>query len=614
MKRFVVPVLSLVFFVLALGAQVPYQRTQQPQPPKPEDVQKNLVLVEKPQTVPDTIKTGFETITAKDALAMLTYLSSDLMEGRETATRGYQLASEYAASLFALWKLKPAGDTPGMGGMFRMGVFGGGRRSQPQAAPEKGYLQEMALKEVTDSATDVSVEIKTGGLTRTRAFRSGVDYMGMYASADSLSAPVVFAGYGIVEKDIAWDDFKNLDVKGKIVMVLTDAPGKDNPNSPFNQKKELKDKYFPAGPAMFMRRMGGFNKTQEIGKLGAVAILQVQSTLKDSDMFKNLAGPRRVDDEKPIINEPRRQMSLPGVSQRMPWEGSPVITITHEMADAILQGVGQKVEDLKLKIDTTLKPASLELPGTRLNIATTSKTALVRSANVVGYIEGSDPKLKDEVVVVGAHLDHLGKRGDYIYNGADDNGSGSVGVMTLARAFAENPAKPKRTVVFALWTGEEEGLLGSRYYVMNPPFPMDKTVAYLNMDMISRPYTEENLNMMARMMNIPTDGEAFKKVKVANFLPVSFSAGAGIAEVIRNADQYVGLDLYLRESGGGMDRGMGGSDHSSFASAKVPWVFVITSMHEDYHQTSDSVDKVNGDMMAKIARLIYLSAYAVADK
>jgi hypothetical protein len=611
MKKTVMSVLLIVFLTFALGGQTP----QQPQQPKPEDIQKNLVLVEKPQNVPDKMKTGFESITAKDSITLLTYLASDLMEGRETATRGYQLASEYAASLFALWKLRPAGDLAGMGRTGRFGFMGGGPEAQRPAPPEKSYLQGLALKETTDSSTDIDVEIKTGGLTRTRSFQSGMDYMGLFAAPDSMSAPVVFVGYGIIEKDIAWDEFKNLDVKGKIVMVLSEAPGKDNPNSPFQQKKELKEKYFPAAPMMFARRgPGGFNKTQEISKLGAAAILQVQASLKDSDLYKSLAGPRPVNDERPIISEPRRQMSLPGVTQRMPWEGSPVITITHDMANAILQGTGQKIEDLQKKIDTTLKPASMELPGTRLNIVTTSKSALVRSTNVVCYIEGSDPKLKDEVVIVGAHLDHLGKRGDYIFNGADDNGSGSVGVMDLARAFATNPEKPKRTVVFALWTGEEEGLLGSRYYVLNPAFPIDKTIAYFNMDMISRPYTEQNLSRMARMMNIPLDNEFFKKIKVANFLPVSFSAGAGLGDAIKSVDQYVGLDLYLREAGETMDRGMGGSDHSSFASAKVPWVFVITSMHEDYHQTSDSVEKVSGDMMAKIARLIYLAAYSIADK
>jgi len=218
------------------------------------------------------------------------------------------------------------------------------------------------------------------------------------------------------------------------------------------------------------------------------------------------------------------------------------------------------------------------------------------------------------VVVVGAHLDHLGANGPYVYNGADDNGSGSIGVLNVARAFVTNPEKPKRTIVFCLWTGEEKGLLGSRYYVMNPVYPLDKTVAYFNMDMISRPYTETNLTRMARMMNLPVENELFKKIKPENFLPVSFSAGAGIGEVVRNVDQYVGLDLYLRESGEGMDRGMGGSDHASFAFAKIPWVFVITSMHEDYHQTGDSTDKANGEMIEKVSRLAYLTTYALADK
>jgi hypothetical protein len=612
MKKSALSVLVVFFLVFSLSAQAPQPQAQQP---KPEDIQKNIVLVEKPQTVPDRMKTGFEAITSKDSITLLTYLSSDLMEGRETATRGYQLAAEYAASLFQLWQLKPAGDQPSMGRMGMMMMMARGRGQAGAAPRERSYIQEFALKELTESTSEIGLEVKQGGLIRTQTFQPNVDYTGMFTGSDSFSAPVVFAGYGIVEKGIAWDEFKNLDVKGKIVLILSEAPGKDNPESPFQKNKELKEKYFPAAPAMFARRGGGgFNKTQEIAKLGAVAILQVRNTGKDSDMFNAMAGPRRINDERPIINEPRRRMMIPGASQRMPWESSPVINITREMANAVLEASGQTIDDLKQKIETASKPASMELPGTRLTVTTSAKAELIRSQNVLAYIEGSDPKLKDEVVVVGAHLDHLGKRGDYIFNGADDNGSGSVGVISLARAFAMNPERPKRTVVFALWTGEEEGLLGSRYYVMNPPFPIDKTIAYFNMDMISRPYDESTLPRMARMMNIPVDNELFKKIKVANFLPVSFSAGAGLAETIRNANQYVGLDLYLRESEGGMDRGMGGSDHESFAPVKIPWVFVITSMHEDYHQTSDSVEKVSGEMMEKISRLAYLTTFALADK
>jgi Peptidase family M28 len=605
MKRPVLAVLIVFGLFLGLSAQTP-----PPQQPKPEDIQKNLVQVEQTQPVADKLKPGFDTITAKDSITMLSYISSDLMEGRETTTRGYRLAAEYAASLMALWKLQPGGDQPMMD---RMMMFRFGPEQAPRTPPGRSYLQEFAMKETTDSTTAIDLDLKIGALNKMRTFQSGVDFSAMMSGTDSFTAPVVFAGYGISEQKAAYDDFKNLDVKGKVVLILTEAPGKDNPNSPFQKDKDLKEKYAPVSPMMFMRRGGGFSKTQEITKLGAVAILQVDSSTKDSAMVNGWGRPRPVSDERPIIDRPRRRLMLPGVTQRMPWEGSPVITITREMADAILEGSGQKIDDLKQKIDTTLKPASMELPGIRLSIRTTATTNLVTCRNVIGYIEGSDPNLKNEVVVIGAHLDHLGMSGAYIFNGADDNGSGSVGVLDLARAYASNPEKPKRTIVFCLWTGEEEGLLGSRYYVQNPLYPIDKTAAYFNMDMISRPYTQENLGRMARMMQLPVDNDVFKKIKVENFLPVSFSAGAGFADVLRNVDQYVGLDLYLRESGEN-ERGMGGSDHSSFGFVKVPWLFVITSIHEDYHQTSDSVEKASGEMIEKVSRLAYLTTYTLADK
>lgn len=603
MKKSIISILVIFTLVFALKAQAPQQ-------PKPEDILKNLCLVEKPQIPPEKMKTGFELITAKDSITMLSYISSDLMEGRETATRGYQLASNYASSLLSLWKLKPAGDAPGMGRMMMRGMGAEARQLPPQ---EKSYLQELVLKEISDVSGQLMLEIKKGALSKTRLFQSGLDFTSVPSTAETLEAPVVFAGYGITEKEIGYDDFKNLDVKGKIVLIISEAPGKDNPNSPF-QKKELKDKYFPAAAFGPFARGGGFSKTREIAKLGVAAILQVQNSVKDADMYKSLTGPRRVSDERPIINRPRRRLSIPGGGAQMPGEASTVITITREMANAILEGAGLKIEDLQKKIEDTFKPASMELPGTKLTVSTTAKAALVRSANVLAYIEGSDPALKNEFVVVGAHLDHLGKWEDYVFNGADDNGSGSVGVLNLARAFMANPERPKRSILFCLWTGEEEGLLGSRYYVQNPVFPMEKTVAYVNMDMISRPYDEQGINRMSRMLNVSSTQELLKKIKPANFLPVSFSAGAGLGDILKNADQSVGMDLLLREASGELGRGMGGSDHSSFASVKIPWVFLMASMTDDYHQTSDSVDKVSGETIEKISRLAYLTAFALADK
>ena len=607
MKKYVPSALLVFFLAFALGAQTP----QPPQQPKPEDIQKNLVLVEKPQVVPGKLKLGLESITAKDSVAMLTFVASDLLEGRETATRGYQLAAEYSSSLFSLWKLKPAGDLPGQGRFQMMRRMSPEER--PSTPPERSYFQEFALKEMTDASTLISLEVKTGAASKTRTFQSGTDFMSMSSTAGSIAAPVVFVGYGIAEKEIGWDDFKNLDVKGKVVLLISEAPGKDDPKSPF-QKKELKEKYFPAGGRfMTFGPGGGFSKTQEIAKLGAAAILQVQNSVKDADIFKGLATPRRASDDRPIIDKPRRRLMIPGTAPEMPWESSPVITITRDMANAILEGTGQKIDDLKKKIETTYKPASLDIPATKLTLETTAKTALVRGVNVLAYLEGSDPKLKDEFVVIGAHLDHLGKWEDYVFNGADDNGSGSIGVLDLAKAFVTNPEKPKRSILFCLWTGEEEGLLGSRYYVQNPAFPLDKTVAYINLDMISRSYDERSLGRMARMFNMPGGDELIKKIHPANFITAQFSAGSGNGEVVRNADQYVGLDVFLREAGA-QERGGGGSDHSSFASAKIPYVYYMAGMTDDYHQTSDSVDKVSGEMIEKVTRLTFLTAFTLADK
>jgi hypothetical protein len=600
MKKALSSLLIVLLTAFVLGAQ-------QAQPPKTEDILKNMVLVDKTEPVPDKMKPGFESITAQDSLALLTYISSDLMEGRETATRGIQLAAEYAASLFKLWKVTPAGDLP-VAPRSMAAMFGG---TLP-ASPVKGYLQEFAMKDLTDVQGRLTLELRQGATVKTRAFESGIEYQSMSSTPESLSAPVVFAGYGIAEKTAGWDELKGLDIKGKIVLVLSEAPGRNDPKSPF-QAKELKEKYFPPDGPFALRMRGGFNKAREIAKLGPLAVLQVQASAKDADLFKSMAGGRPVDDARPIINESHRRLLIPGAGDRMPWESSPVITITREMADAILENSGTKIDDLQKKIEATYKPASMALPGTTVTLSTTAKTALVRCRNVVGYVEGSDPVLKNEVVVIGAHYDHLGKRGDYVFNGADDNGSGSVGVMNLARAFAENPVKPKRTIVFCLWTGEEEGLLGSRYYVRNPAFPIDKTVAYLNLDMISRPYDDKTIVRMSRMFNYPAGPELMKNIKPADFLPISFTAGAGLGDVFRDADRYIGLSLFLRESTSN-EHGGGGSDNSSFAAAKVPWAFCIAAMTEDYHQTSDSVEKASGDLMEKISRLVYVAAFTIADR
>jgi hypothetical protein len=615
MKKFVLILVVIILAFLMIGAQAPPAQTP---PAKPEDFAKNLVRVEKPEAVPESMKTGFETIAAKDSLAMLSFIASDLMEGRETGTRGFQLAAEYTASLLGLWKIKPLGDVPSRA--FTLAQFLSG--ATPPAPPDKGFLQEFALQEITETSSRMSLEVRKGDSVRTQPFQSGKDYQGLPTTGETISSPVVFAGYGISEKDIGYDDFKNLDVKGKIVLILSDAPGRDNPESPFQRNKALKDKYFPARPAggIVITRAGDrFNKVSEVRKRQPAAILQVTNPgivsgmSQDAAWFRSQLPPKGVNDEQPIVNKPYRRTILPGVANQLAGSAAPLITITRQTAEALLEASGQTLEDLKKKIETTWKPASLELPGTKLTIESTVKSQLVRGINVVGAIEGSDPALKDEIVVVGAHLDHTGRWEDYIYNGADDNGSGSVGVLNLARAFSANAQKPKRTIVFCLWGGEEKGLLGSRYFVQNSPYSKARIVAYLNMDMISRPYDEKSLGFAGRMMDFAVGPDFLKLVKPANFMPILFSAGSGLGDIVREADRYIGLDLYLREATeSGL--GFGSSDHASFHEAKIPWLLSISAVTQDLHQTSDSVDKVSGELIEKVSKLMYAIAFQLTQK
>ncbi|MDH4271831.1 MAG: M28 family peptidase, partial [Candidatus Aminicenantes bacterium] len=481
------PVFLLV--VLAIFTNGSWVSGSQTPPAKPEDPAKNLVLVEKPEAPPEPLAPGFNAISARDSLAMLSFLASDLLEGRETGTRGFQLAAEYAASLLGLWHITPLGDIPPRS--LGLAQLLSGQTSPPRPA-EKSFFQEFAIQEITETSNRISLEVRTGGHARTLSFQPGQAYSGFSPSrAQTMSSPVVFAGYGISEKGIGYDDFKAVDVEGKIILILSGAPGRDNPESPFQRNQALKDKYFPRPPSgqnPFAPPAGRFNKISEIQKRRPAAILQVVSPGQDPAFFRRQLSPKSVVDEQPIIKKISHRMLLPGVPDPTVDSPIPLIAITHDMADGLLEVSGQTVDGLRKKIESTGKSASMEVSGTTLTIESTVKSRFIRGINVVGAVEGSDPVLKEEVVVVGAHLDHTGRWEDYVYNGADDNGSGSVGVLNLARAFSAGAQKPKRTVVFCLWCGEEKGVLGSRFFLQNPPLPKARIIAYLNMDMISRPF------------------------------------------------------------------------------------------------------------------------------
>jgi Zn-dependent M28 family amino/carboxypeptidase len=281
------------------------------------------------------------------------------------------------------------------------------------------------------------------------------------------------------------------------------------------------------------------------------------------------------------------------------------------MADHLLGYYGRSVQATKDKMDQDLKSRSMPLKGLRFTLHYTSETRLTQSPNVLAYLPGSDPKLKDEYVVIGAHLDHLGQLGDYIFNGADDNGSGSVGVLLIARAFARNTIKPRRSILFALWTGEEHGLLGSLYYIRHPFVPLKKTVANITMDMIGRIHTEKRFRGTFRRLSKNLTDQQKKLLTPGRYMPISLDGGyPALYDTLKKANRYVGLSLYLRKS----STPWGGSDHAPFGIKKIPWLVALSAFHDDYHKPSDSLRRIVTRRMEQVSRLLYLTAFALADE
>jgi len=356
MKKRFLPVVRLAL-VLVLTTSSFLLAQMPPQQMKPEEVKRALSLVSEPQPVPDKYRVGFDSIKPVDVLSMLGYISSDWMEGRDTGSRGFDAAADYVVSLFKTWGIKPGGGPARMNvGRLRAMAARGDFSNQPL---ERSYFQEFSLKEISDQKTSLTIEVARGGSLKSRTFQSGVDFMSMSSSEGRTEGPVVFVGYGIKEPSIGWDELKGLNLKDKVVVVISEAPGKDDPKSPFNQKKELKDKYFPQAQAFqmmaMMRGRGGqrFNKLDEIYKQQPAAVFIVQNAAKDSDIYNSLSTDQNAlpPDDRPIINMPRKRLVIPGARDMMTGMmgggSATTVNITREMANLLLEIVERLWTNLK---------------------------------------------------------------------------------------------------------------------------------------------------------------------------------------------------------------------------------------------------------------------------
>ncbi len=492
------------------------------------------------------------TITSADLKAHVELLASDAYGGRRTLADGGNKAADYLASQFKSFGLRPL---PG----------------------QSGFKVPYTLHRFKFSADGNRLSILGGKALRKQTI--GVDFIpfNFSDSGSVANAAVVFAGYGITAKDAGWDDYAGLNVRGKVVLVFRHWP----------REKDKESKL--AGT-----RHGLFTAKAELAKKnGAVGMLLVTDPLHHKPAEDDLTDsgflrlPPEDGDTKP--DTPAKKAT------KNPLLAAHISQDTAQMLVATRRGNKSTIRSLREiqnELDAgKLKPKNVRLTAkASITIEAARKPVPVQPDNVIGYLEGSDPVLKDQLVVVGGHYDHLGTApsgdGDVIYNGADDNASGTAGVLELAQAFASLQVAPRRSLVFVGFSGEEMGLLGSFALMAEEQLAANSIAFMLNLDMIGR-----NPDKPIEIL-----GEAY---------------AAGIKEAVDAANSDIGLKLKWRGT-----NYAGNSDHHAFYRKDIPMMFFFTGLHKDYHQLSDHSDKVEFERMEKIVRVGYgvIERIAAADQ
>ena len=389
------------------------------------------------------LQPALQSITAADILSRTTVLASDAFEGRAPGSIGEDSTVNYLTRQFKKIGLQPGN-------------------------PDSTYVQNVPLVGFTARP---KASFEAGGKTINLNFPT--DYVALtkrfVPNIDINNSDMVFVGYGIVAPEYGWDDYKDVDVKGKTIVMLINDPAIPDPNN----ASQLDSSMF-GGKAMTY--YGRWTYKYEIAaEKGAAAAVIIHETGPAGYPYEVVSGSH--SRENFDISTPNKNMDRAEVEA---W-------ITTEKAKQLFSAAGKDFQQLKqAALQKDFKPVPL---NAKANFSIQNKLREIQSKNVVAKLEGSDPKLKDEYVVYSAHWDHLGKdpslKGDQVYNGALDNASGTAGLLELAEAYTKLPQKPKRSILFLAVTGEEKGLLGSKYYATNPLYPLNKTLADINMDVLN---------------------------------------------------------------------------------------------------------------------------------
>lgn len=511
---------------------------------EPTNIRRKPKSLKPPYELPDPLPFG-NTITAEGIKEVLFVLASDSLKGRETGEEGQRKAADFLASCMKKAGIPPAGD-------------------------RGTYFQPILLER--NSWKNIGVKVGD------EDFKSREDFYVYPAYTNSVSQQklkeVVFVGYGI--DDPKYSDYGKADIAGKAVVIYDGEPINDKGIS------------LVTGTEFRSSWSLDWKKKVQVAKAKGAAVVFIV----DPAIAENLKKNRKMIStyswtpvDVSAYDKLTKYVNTIFISPAMASSifGSKADDVTEALAD-LKKGSGFKPVKIKNKLEVTLEKETTQLTG----------------SNVIGFIEGSDPELKKEVVVITAHYDHLGNVDDRIYYGADDNASGSSGVVEIARAFAEAKQKgkgPKRSVLCMLVSGEEKGLLGSRYYVDFPLFPLKKTVVDINIDMIGRiddRHKDGNYVYVIGSDRLSTELHDIQE---------------------RNNAVYTKMDLdYKYNDPNDPNHYYERSDHYNFAERGIPSVFYFNGTHADYHKATDTPDKINCEAAAKRAQLAFYTAWEIANR
>ncbi|MBL7113204.1 MAG: M28 family peptidase [Bacteroidales bacterium] len=490
------------------------------------------------------------------------FLASDELQGRATGEPGLIIAGNYLAAQARLLGLKALDDNQDYFQQYTM--------------IESNY--DFERNQITIESADKDPEV-----LKEDFFIIGSDKSEHF----SMNGEVVFAGYGIVENDYNYDDFADVDITGKFILIMNRAPLDES-----GKASKFGEKWNEMQNVMI--------KYQEIALRQAKGILLVMdpksgfnSILDMAPFIKSFFG-----SSKSVKGSPES-----GMFGQMPV---PIIIIHREVADQLLDGSGFTLDDLQKKIDDSLDPHSFAISNKTFQVDLYKNNREFNAPNVFGVIEGSYPKLKNEYVIYMAHYDHLGTDGQGgVFNGADDNASGSVALLEMAEAYLKEKKMPARSIGFLWVSGEEIGLTGSGFYANNPIIPLDKTVAAINLDMVGRIRTEEDNSDNSVQITV-LGGDSIRVIGGLQSKVLMDINKTSLEEMNMTGDyKYNNTDHPARY--------FYRSDHISFAQKDIPILSYSTGTHTDYHKITDTVDKIDFTKFQYITRFVFKVGFNVAN-